>query len=110
MYTDDLIGRVVPYLHGPTPVVILSTATFESTEAVSHLWHHNKVAIPAVNVVCGCIHVKLEMFKRGRSPSLHLAKEGDLGRNHSATLIVSINIRIPAEILKMMKYSRLIMA
>ena len=23
------------------------------------------------------IHVKLEKFKRGRSPSLHLAKEGD---------------------------------
>ena len=27
------------------------------------------------------IHVKLEKFKRGRSPSLHLAKEGDFARN-----------------------------
>ena len=27
-----------------------------------------------------CIHVKFEKFKRGRSPSLHLAKEGDFAR------------------------------
>ena len=40
------------------------------------------------------IHVKLEKFKRGRSPSLHLAKEGDFARNHSATSILSINIQI----------------
>ena len=55
------------------------------------------------------IHVKLEMFKRGRSPSLHLDKEGDFARNYFATLILSINIRITAEILKLMKYSLLIM-
>ena len=47
---------------------------------------------------------------KGRSPSLHLAKEGDFARNRSATLILSINIQIPAEILKMMWYSLLIMA
>ena len=57
-----------------------------------------------------CIHVKLEKFKRGRSPSLHLAKEGDFVRNHFATLILSINIQIPAEILKMTRYFLLIMA
>ena len=51
-----------------------------------------------------CVHVKLEKSKRGRSPSLHLAKEGDFARNHSATLILSIIIRIPAEILKMKRY------
>ena len=51
------------------------------------------------------VHVKLEKFKRRRSPSLHLAKEGDFARNHSATLILSINIQIPAEFLKMMRYS-----
>ena len=56
------------------------------------------------------IHVKLEKFKRGRSPSLHLAKEGDFARKHSATLILSFNIQIPPEILKMMRYSLLIMA
>ena len=28
--------------------------------------------VPSMN-----IHVKLEKFKRGRSPSLHLTKEGD---------------------------------
>ena len=56
------------------------------------------------------IHVKLEKFKRGRSPSLHLAKEGDFARNHSMTLILSINIQIPVEILKMMRYSILRMA
>ena len=39
------------------------------------------------------IHVKLEKFKRGRSPSLHLAKEGDFVRNHSATLILYINFK-----------------
>ena len=35
------------------------------------------------------IHVKLDQkkFKRGRSPFLHLAKEGDFARNHSAALI-----------------------
>ena len=49
------------------------------------------------------IHVKLEKFKRGRTPSLHLAKEGDFARNHIVTLILSINIQIPAEILEMMK-------
>ena len=40
-----------------------------------------------------CIHVKFEKFKRGRYPSLHLAKEGDLVRIHSGTLILSINIQ-----------------
>ena len=56
------------------------------------------------------IHVKLEKFKRGRSPYLYLAKEGDFARNNSATLILLINIQIPPEILKMMRYSLLIMA
>ena len=42
----------------------------------------------------------LEKFKRGRSPSLHLAKEGDFTRNHSATLILSINIQILVKIWK----------
>ena len=56
------------------------------------------------------IHVKLEKFKRGRSPSLHLAKEGDFARKYSVTLILSINIQILAEILEMMRYSLLIMA
>ena len=51
------------------------------------------------------IHVKLEKFKRGRSPSLDLGKEGDFARNHFATFISSINIQIPAESLKMMRYS-----
>ena len=55
------------------------------------------------------IHVKLEKFKRGRSPSLHLAKEGDFMRNYSVTLIWSINIQIPTEILKMMRYFSFIM-
>ena len=50
------------------------------------------------------IHVKLEKFKIGRSPSLHLAKEGDFTRTHSATLILSINIQIWVKILKMMIY------
>ena len=36
------------------------------------------------------IHVKLEKFKRGRSPSSHLAKEGDFAQNHSATFTVNI--------------------
>ena len=54
------------------------------------------------------IHVKLEKFKRGRSPTLDLAKEGDFVRNHSATLILSIGIQIPPEILKMIRYSLLI--
>ena len=56
------------------------------------------------------IHVKLEKLKRGRSPSLHLGKEGDFARNHSATFIWSINIQIPAQILKMRRYSLLWMA
>ena len=51
-------------------------------------------------VLLHCIHVKLEKFKRGRSPSLHLAKEGDFVQNQFVTLILSINIQIPAEILK----------
>ena len=55
------------------------------------------------------IHIKLEKFKRGRFPSLCLAKEGNFVQNHSATLILSINIRIPAEILEIMRYSLLIM-
>ena len=50
------------------------------------------------------IHVKLEKLKRGRSPSLHLGKEGDFARNHSATFFSSINLQILAEILKM-RYS-----
>ena len=33
--------------------------------------------------------------------------EGDFARNHSVTLILSVNIQIPAEILKMMRYSLL---
>ena len=57
----------------------------------------------------GTIHVKLEKFKRGRS-LLHLVREGDFARNHSATFIVSINIQILAEILKMMRYSLLMLA
>ena len=40
-----------------------------------------------------------------RSPSLHLAKERDFVWNHSTTLILSINIHIPAEILKIMRYT-----
>ena len=48
---------------------------------------------------------KLEKFERGISPSLHLAKEGDFARNHSATFISSINIPIPDENLSMMRYS-----
>ena len=38
-------------------------------------------------------HVKLEKFKRGRSPSLHLGKEGDVARNSSAAFILSRNIK-----------------
>ena len=53
---------------------------------------------------------KLEKFKRGRSLSLHLTKEGDLAWNNSSTLILSINIQIPAEIVKIMRYSLLKMA
>ena len=56
------------------------------------------------------IHVKLEKFKRGRSPSLHLGKEGDFAWNHSATYFSSINLQILAEILKLMRYSLLWMA
>ena len=56
------------------------------------------------------VYVKLEKFKRERSPSMHLVKEGDFARNHSLTLILSINIQILAEILKMMRYSLLIIA
>ena len=41
---------------------------------------------------------------------MHLAKEGGFAQNHSAALILSINIQIPAEILKMMRHSLLIMA
>ena len=48
-------------------------------------------------------NVKLEKFKRGRPPSLHLAKEGDFAWNHTPILILSINIQIPAEILKKMR-------
>ena len=55
------------------------------------------------------IHVKLEKFKKGRSPSLHLAKEGEFARNHSTTLSLSIYFQIPAEILTVMRYSLLIM-
>ena len=57
------------------------------------------------NEIQNSIHVKFEKFKRGRSPSLQLAKEGDFARNHSATLILSISTQIPVEILKMMIYS-----
>ena len=39
------------------------------------------------------IHVKLEKIERGRSPSFHLAKDGDFTRNHSAALISNINIQ-----------------
>ena len=46
------------------------------------------------------IHVKLEKFKRGRSPSLHLGKEGGFVRNRFVTFISPINIQIPAEILE----------
>ena len=40
------------------------------------------------------IHVKLEKFQRGRSPSLHLAKEGDFAQN---AFILLWNIQILAE-------------
>ena len=52
--------------------------------------------------------VKLLKFKRGRSSSLHLAKEGDFTWSHSRILISSYNIQIPAEILKIMRYFFLI--
>ena len=50
------------------------------------------------------IHVKLEKFKRGRSPSLLLAKEGDFARNISAAFILSRNIQIQAEFIYMGTY------
>ena len=37
-------------------------------------------------------------IKRGRSPSLHLAKEGAFERNNSLTYILSSNIQIRVEI------------
>ena len=38
------------------------------------------------------IHFKLENVQRGISPTLHLAKEGDLMRNNSGTSTLSSNI------------------
>ena len=67
--------------------------------------------VPFVTFVTSIhVHVKLEKFKRGRSPFLHLEKEGDFARDRSAAFISPINIQIPAEIMKMMRYSLLWMA
>ena len=74
----------------------------ERSVALHEKWSSKRYLKRTSNYI---IHVKLEKFKRGRSPSLHLAKEEDFARNHSATLILSINIQIPAEILQMMGYS-----
>ena len=48
--------------------------------------------------------------KEGDIPLCNLAKEGDYARNHSATFILSINIQIPTETLKIIRYSLLKMA
>ena len=57
------------------------------------------------------IHVKLEKVqKREILPLCILPKREILRETHSATLILSINIQIPADILKMMRYSLLIVA
>ena len=42
--------------------------------------HHSQMYFSHI-----CIHVKYEKFKRGRSPSLHLVKEGDFAQNKSVT-------------------------
>ena len=48
--------------------------------------------------------------KEGYLPLCILPKREILRETHCATLILSINIQIPADILKMMRYSLLIMA
>ena len=50
--------------------VFVGASAGNNTEAAWQLYWNKKKII--------YIHVKLEKFKRGRSPSLHLAKEGDL--------------------------------
>ena len=53
---------------------------------------------------------RLYHVEGGGGVVMQLVKEGDFARNRSATLILSINIQITPEILKMMRYSLLIMA
>ena len=58
---------------------------------LSSFWDYNLVS--EINnlgedAITRFIHVKLVKFKRGRSPSLHLVKEGDFARNHSAKIIL----------------------
>ena len=59
------------------------------TRNVAHILtneqNHSSITIPPPWLV-GCIHGKFQKFKRGRSPSFHLGKEGDFAQNHFKTL------------------------
>ena len=46
-----------------------------------------------INIYNKFMHVKFEKFKRGRSPSLHFAKEGDFTHNSSAIFTFKFRLK-----------------
>ena len=56
-----------------------------------------KVSELECDLDCDLLHVKLTKFNRGRSSSLHLAKEEDFAQNNFAIFFLSKNIQILAD-------------
>ena len=92
MFLFSLKCAISPTVSNRTPCSICFLAG-----TLQLIYAFNIIRVQFVKTV---IHVKLENFKRGRYPSLHLGKEGDFARNHSAAFISPISVQMSAEILE----------